>query len=404
MGNLRCCLVFCFPLVFAGLVAAILLSQSDALPDALPAITSMVRRRKPKSLRLRQARQLLRLFRGRNDHVAVAQGKGFAPEPLTEPLSPERLAEEHLAGSRCLGFYLMTQDNMVWCSCSDFDNKPEKPDPDWRKKAKLVYRFLVKHGLTPLVEISQSGSAAHIWMFFNKPIPAGLVRAFWRGVFDALKIALPEIYPRQDRLTGKELGNLVRYPLWNRSQLVDVTADWKRLLPIKTMSSVSLTSLKQLKQVTAKIGIDLDAEPQKPAPAKSDTLPAGELPARVKKLLENDDRLAARWAGNTEGLADTSRSSVVMSLACLLVYRYVPTPEIEAAIRYWCAQQHYQKGGREDWIRGVIERAYDFVGDDLYRKRRHRTAQLPRGTPDVIRKSFAREVARKAANKNRRML
>ena len=61
-------------------------------------------------------------------------------------------------------------------------------------------------------------------------------------------------------------------------------------------------------------------------------MPAGELPLRVKRLLEHDERLAARWGGETDGLADTSRSAVVMSFTCMLVLRYVPTPEIHAAI------------------------------------------------------------------------
>jgi len=102
-------------------------------------------------------------------------------------------------------------------------------------------------------------------------------------------------------------------------------------------------------------------------------------------------------------MADTSRSAVVMSIACKLVFRYVPTPEIEAAIRFWCGSNGYDKGRREDWIRGVIERAYEFAGKDLDRKRQHRTAQLPSGTPIQIRRSFARAVARKTSNKTRRM-
>src|SRR4051794_11326789 len=116
--------------------------------------------------RLRQAKLMVRLFRGREDHVAVARRNGFAPEALKGPLTPNRLAAEHLAGARCLGFYLMMPGDLVVCSCADFDNKPHRPDAEWRSKTERVYRALLQRGLSPVVEISQSGAAAHVWVFF----------------------------------------------------------------------------------------------------------------------------------------------------------------------------------------------------------------------------------------------
>jgi hypothetical protein len=367
--------------MLAGLMAAVLLTLPDAPSAAHPVITAgIVRRRKHGDQRLRQARELLRLFRGRDDHVAVAQGQGFAPEPLTEPLTAERLAEEHLAGSRCLGFYLMTPDNKVWCSCLDFDNKPDRPNPGWKKETEAVYRLLVKYDLPPLVEISQSGSAAHVWLFFKYPISARLVRAFWRGVLATLEIPVPEIYPRQDTLTGKGMGNLVRFPLWSKSHFVDVASGWKLLPPIKTMSAVFPVNAKWIKRAAARIGIDLAAEPRKQPLARCDTLLSGELLPRVKRLLEHDERLAARWGGDTDGLNDTSRSAVVMSLACMLVRRYVPTPEIEAAIRHWCSEQRYDKGDREDWVKRTLDKAYDLAAADWDQRHSGGGGSLPKPT------------------------
>ena len=34
------------------------------------------------------------------------------------------------------------------------------------------------NGIDPLVERSRSGRGAHLWMFFDKPIPAALARKF----------------------------------------------------------------------------------------------------------------------------------------------------------------------------------------------------------------------------------
>jgi hypothetical protein len=320
------------------------------------------------SPRLRQAEQLLRLFCGRQDHVAIATGNGFRHEALAAPLTAARLAVEHLTGDCCLGFYPMRPDNKVQCSCVDFDNKPERPDPAWKRKAEKTYHLLAKHGLTPLVEISQSGSAAHVWLCFSKPLSARLVRAFWTGVLSVLDIPVPEIYPRQDRLSGKGLGNLIRYPLWNKSCFVDVAGGWTKLPPIKAMSAVTPTSLKCLKSVAGKIGVSL-APPTHQANTTNPTPTSLTLSARVKELLERDERLAARWGGGTDGLNDTSRSAVVMSLACMLVRRYVPTPEIEAAIRHWCNVLRYDKGNREDWVKRTLDRAYALAAADWDQRR-----------------------------------
>ena len=348
--------------------------------------------------RRRQAEHLLRLFRGRDDHVGVSHGDEFRPEALSAPLAPERVAEEHLAGVRCLGFYLMAVDNNVFCSCLDFDNKPHRPDAEWKDKAAEVCRLLAEIGITPLVEVSQSGSAAHLWLFFGRAVPARIVREFWRSVLALLGINVPEIYPRQDQLSGKGLGNLVRYPLYNKSHFVDLNAGWKRVPPIEAMSAVSTVSLEYMEQMIAEIR-PLLVRPTPPSLAGDAGQGHPDLPIRVRRLLEHDERLAARWGGDTEGLVDTSRSAVAMSIACLLVRRYVPMHEIEAAIRCWGSVQNYDKVNREDWVERVIVRAYDLVGDDCLRRLQKASPKLPQETPALIRAAHNRTVNRLVASK-----
>ena len=97
----------------------------------------------------RRAEALLSLFRGRADHVAVANGDGeFHPSELPKPMEPDWLAQRHLAGVQCLGFYLMTSESKVWCSCVDFDGNPSKPNPDpqWREKTVAVALYLANVG------------------------------------------------------------------------------------------------------------------------------------------------------------------------------------------------------------------------------------------------------------------
>ena len=101
--------------------------------------------------------------------------------------------------------------------------------------AAKICRLLKKHGLHPLVEISQGGRGGHIWLFFTRPVSAWLVRAFCRGLMEHLHLPMPEVFPRQDSLTGKQVGNCIRLPLFNKSHFVSVEDGWRRLPPGKTL-------------------------------------------------------------------------------------------------------------------------------------------------------------------------
>ncbi|MBI3464901.1 MAG: AAA family ATPase [Planctomycetes bacterium] len=292
--------------------------------------------------------QLLDYFKGRDDVIAVSHGDGFHPERGTR-ITPERL-QEHLAGRTCYGFYLMQPDNTVLASCVDHDNKAHAPDPLWRSKAEAVHRRLTELGIPTLIEVSQSGEAAHNWIFFSEPVPAATVRAFWKRIESDLGIKFKEIYPRQDKLKDDDesLGNLIRYPLWNKSRFVDV--EWQTIEPQQALTIRKLTA----------------TELQSLVPAKTEPKTLEGLSARVQKLVtEPGTMLVRRWSGDGEGLADGSRSAICCSIASGLVRKFVPTEEIAAALRHWCRQHNYDKGERDDWIKLTIDKAYLFVADHV---------------------------------------
>lgn len=309
-----------------------------------------------------RARILLDLFRGRSDYVAVANGNGFHPKPLPKPMQPEWLAERHLAGVQCLGFYLQLPDSKVLCSCVDFDGDPKKPDhdPRWQDKAQTVTLFLLNVGLNPLVEVSASGLGAHVWLFFDQPTEAWLVRAWWRVAEAKVLFKFKEIYPRQDRLKEKGLGNLVRYPLWNKSRFVEPEA-WEDLTP-ESLEKVERTTAEQLKTLAYDLGVPelKPAEPPIPTTPPPDAEPI--LSPRVQsRISRSGSLLARRWSGDTSGMKDESRSALALAIATELVRQYVPTVEIEQAVRFWCREIEYDKGKRDDWIKGLTGKAYDFV-------------------------------------------
>jgi replicative DNA helicase len=305
------------------------------------------------------AEHILSLFHGRPDVLAVANGSAFAPQPLGAPVKPAWLEKDHLSGKRCFGFYLMTAASQVYCSCVDFDNKPTCPDPLWAQKAESVYYELAKYGLAPLIEISQSGTAAHVWLFFDEPVDAWLVREFWSAVSDSLDVPFKEVYPRQDVLDtekGKGVGNLIRYPLWGQSRFVGVENDWATLEPLEALSGARKTDSATLRTVYFHI---TGRTPQK---AEKHVVADSGLPARVDRLVSREHTLLGRrWKGDMEGMGDKSRSSLCQSIACELVRQYVPTVEIELALTRWCESNGYEKGERDDWVSTTVSKAYDFI-------------------------------------------
>jgi len=287
--------------------------------------------------------QILDYFQGREDTVAVGTGTGFCPLPAAG-LTREHVAE-HLAGTSCYGIYLVRSDNSVLCSCVDFDNKASDPDPQWKAKAEAVNAHLTQQGIPTLMELSQSGEAAHNWVFFSEPIPAAKVRTFWRQVGEELGIKLKEIYPRQDKVDEGKFGNLIRLPLWNKSQFVN--SSWEKVEP---ETALTIAKIKPL---------DLPVK-ETVSPVESPKSTNG-LSTRVQQLIAEPGLLSRRWSGDTDGLNDRSKSAIGFSIANLLVRRYVPTDEIKAAVRAWCAANGCDKGERQDWIDLTITKAYETI-------------------------------------------
>jgi replicative DNA helicase len=272
--------------------------------------------------------------------------------------------DRHLGGDQPLAFYLLDQASRVWCTCVDFDNKADNPDPDWQAKGEKLHLWLGQGGLFPLVEISQSGKAAHVWLFFEEPTEAWIPRAFWRNAAKKLDILFREVYPRQDRHTGKGFGNAVRYPLWNLSRFVDPESDWATIDPIKALEGIKRTSAAELKALAYELAMEMKPEEEGSGRYQSlaATMPDGELPPRVKARLSREGTLLyKRWHGDRTGMKDESNSALVVSIACELVRQLVPTPEIAAAIRYWCRERAYEKGESDRAISRALSVAYEYV-------------------------------------------
>ena len=322
------------------------------------------------------ADDILTYFRGREDNCAIQEPPSNQFRRLERGITKEDYIVEHISGSTCYGFYLMLPDNTVYCSCIDFDNHVDNPDPDWRNKAEKTYFFLCELGYTPIVEISSSGNGAHVWLFFEQPIPAWLIRKFWKAVDSKIKVGFKEIYPRQDTLRGKGVGSLVRLPYWNKSIFVDPEEDWGEV----SFTRASYTSRSEIE--ASCVFLDVSIVPE-------DEEIEGELPHQVQAMLSiPNSKFSRLWNGLPvpEIKGDMSASAVVFYMAEELVFKRVHPDVIRQAIRYWCAQEGYEKGRRDDWLDLVINGAYDSISD------RHKPKKIVAETLVDCAKSFLKRV------------
>jgi hypothetical protein len=347
------------------------------------------------------AQLLYQLFRGRQNDLLVGDAGAMRHEQVGAPLRPERIRDEHLAQHKCLGVYPILDSGTVYFSAADFDSKPSRPDPDWRSKVELVYMRLKQLQLFPLAEISQSGQGAHLWLF-HVEIAAWIVRRAWRLVFEDVGISQPEIFPRQDSLAAGKIGNAIRLPLFGKSRFVDIEHNWRTTPPLVALQSITRTSLADLQSAAARLGYDISTPPERKRTSPRLTTDVS-LPSCVTQLVNANPNglLARRWRGETAGMHDSSRSAIAFSIAVLLIRAYVPTVEIEDALRGWCDSIGYHKGSKSDWIDLTIQNAYDQVFSDHIQLLRSRIqAKLPKNTPRAIRSAHHAAAAKHRRSKS----
>lgn len=130
--------------------------------------------------------------------------------PLTDAI-----IENHLRGNRTVGLYPLLTDNTSWLVAADFDGA------NWQKEVNAIILICKEYNLPTYVERSRSGNGAHVWCFFENAYPAYKSRVIFlhllklSNVIDALdgEQSFDRIFPNQDYLSGKGLGNLIALPL-----------------------------------------------------------------------------------------------------------------------------------------------------------------------------------------------
>lgn len=174
----------------------------------------------------------LRWFGGRGDvyarqwHDARRDRGGYWP--VREPLD-EGVVEQHLLGRITIGQYVLHPDNTVGFAALDLDPTPEAMAqhlvaapgesaivPALLEYAGRIVRSAANLGLPALRE-DTGGVGLHVWLFFEPRITAERARALLRELLwragPQPPAAAVELFPKQSRLGGKGLGNLIKLPL-----------------------------------------------------------------------------------------------------------------------------------------------------------------------------------------------
>jgi len=209
------------------------------------------------------------LFKGRSDVFAQRWDKhdgsfsGYFPvytnrtKKELAPLTPS-VIEDHLLGNKVIGIYPLLVDNTSCFIAADFDGS------DWLISAKKVLEMCAKFEIPAHVERSRSGNGGHVWWFFDDKYPAHQGRKIFLHILKESDVIAPfdkedsfdRLFPSQDYLSGKGLGNLIALPLQgiprksDNSVFLDpdkdfqpATDQWEHLQSVKRILIESLDRL-----------------------------------------------------------------------------------------------------------------------------------------------------------------
>jgi len=322
----------------------LLIAHSIPIPDAAQptlqppqALNAAPEVRKPGVATAAQRIALFRsLFRGREDIYAIRwennDGRsGYMPKAdrdwksylsakdedrkkvdrLTRAYRPltDDVIHGHLVGEQTVGIYPLLQDETCWLLAVDFDKKA------WHEDTAAFLAACSELSVPAALERSRSGKGGHVWIFFERPIPASTARKLGcviltRTMESRHQLGLDSydrLFPNQDTMPKGGFGNLIALPLQklpranDNSVFVDAEFrpypdQWEFLASVKRMSAdaveaVVLEAQKRgdLLGVRINNAEDEDVDPWAlpPSKARAEREVPGPFPALVQIVRSN---------------------------------------------------------------------------------------------------------------------
>jgi hypothetical protein len=130
------------------------------------------------------------------------------------PLTDE-VVRGHLVGDHTIGIYPLLQGETCWFLAVDFDKKT------WRKDAAAFLAVCCELNVPAALERSRSGNGGHVWIFFDRAIPATTARKLGCAILTRAMESRHQLgldsygrfFPNQDTMPKGGLGNLIALPL-----------------------------------------------------------------------------------------------------------------------------------------------------------------------------------------------
>ena len=208
------------------------------------------------------------------------------------------------------GIYPLLADDSCWFVAIDFDKS------GWREDASACLETCRHLDLPAALERSRSGNGAHLWLFFEEPVPASLARRLALHVLTETMEMRPQVgldsydrlFPNQDTMPQGGFGNLIALPLQKgpRAQANSIFLNedlapwpdqWSYLATVRKLAREQVEkAVAQAERRGRILGVRLppqqedDAEPWAAPPSrqrKESPIP-GELPKTLELVLGNE--------------------------------------------------------------------------------------------------------------------
>lgn len=223
------------------------------------------------------------LFRGREDVYAVrwegSDGRsGYMPKSdrdwkaynaskpedrkktdrKTRKLWPltDQAVEDHLRGRQTIGIYPLLSDETCWFLAVDFDKK------NWQQDALAFLDMCRELDVPAALERSRSGNGGHVWIFFDRALPAVTARKLGSLILTRTMERRHQLgldsydrfFPNQDTMPKGGLGNLIALPLQmiprksGNSAFIDsglqpYPDQWRFLTEMRRMTAIAADAL-----------------------------------------------------------------------------------------------------------------------------------------------------------------
>ncbi len=204
--------------------------------------------------------------------------------PLTDEDIYKHLEGKDYYGRDVIGIYPMLIDETCHFLCADFDDK------EYKKDVLAFCEICDELNIPAHIERSRSGGGAHMWIFFDTPVPAATARKLGSLILTKAMEKRSELsfssydrlFPNQDTMPNGGFGNLIALPLQGQARKNDNSVfvdrnfkayadQWEYLSRIQKISMQTIENILDSYSKNDVLGALVDDNADKPWETKQKT-------------------------------------------------------------------------------------------------------------------------------------